>query len=134
MVRLRKEHFLVGTYNKLKMKKFGPCKVVKGHHSGNAYEVELPVDLNISPVFNILDLIEYYEGCDGDKVAEALWSILVASLATKEIEEILDSHVGKSTRRRTYDEYLVKWKGRPIEDSSWLAKEEVNHLSFPLNT
>ena len=47
MVHLRKEHFLVGTYNKLKMKKFGPCKIVKMHDSRNAYEVELPTELNI---------------------------------------------------------------------------------------
>ena len=62
MVHLRKEHFPIGTYNKLKMKKFGPCKIVKRHDSENAYEVELPADLNISLVFNILDLTEYYEG------------------------------------------------------------------------
>ena len=67
MVHLRKERFPVGTYNKLKMKKFGPCKIVKRHDFGNAYEVELPTDLNISPVFNILDLIEFYKGGDGDK-------------------------------------------------------------------
>ena len=52
MVHLRKERFLVGTYNNLKMKKFGPCKIVKRHDSRNAYEVELLVELNISPVFN----------------------------------------------------------------------------------
>ena len=67
---MKKQHFLVDTYNKLKMKKFGPCKIVKRHDSRNAYEVELPAKLNISPVFNILDLIEFYEGGDGDEVAD----------------------------------------------------------------
>ena len=71
MAHLRKEQFLVGTYNKLKMKKFGPCKIVKRHDSGNAYEVELSTELNISPVFKISDLIEYYEVGDGDEVAKA---------------------------------------------------------------
>lgn len=69
MVHLRKKHFLVGTYNKIKMKKFGPCKIVERHDFGNAYEVELSVELNISLVFNILDLTEYYGG-DGDEVSE----------------------------------------------------------------
>ena len=70
MVHLRKEHFPVGTNNKLKMKKFEPYKIVKRHDSRNAYEVELPTELNISPVFNILDLIEFYEGGDGDEVID----------------------------------------------------------------
>ena len=69
MVHLRKEHFPVGTYNKLKTKKFGPCKIVKMHDSGNAYEVELPTKLNISPIFNISNLTKFYEGGDRDKVA-----------------------------------------------------------------
>ena len=70
MVHLRKEHFVVGTYNKLKMKKFGTWKIVKRHDFQNAYEVELLVELNISLVFNILDLIEFYEGGDGDEVVD----------------------------------------------------------------
>ena len=41
------------------------------HDSGNAYEVELPIELDISLVFNILDLTEYCEGGDEDEVAEA---------------------------------------------------------------
>ena len=70
MFHLKKEHFLVGTYNKLEMKKFGPCNIVKRHDSRNAYEVEFPTELNILPVFNISNLIEYYEGGDGDEVAK----------------------------------------------------------------
>ena len=58
------------------MKKFGPCKIVKRHDSRNAYEVELPTKLNISPVFNISNLTKFYEGGDGDEVADMQWSIL----------------------------------------------------------
>ena len=134
MVQLRKEHILVGTYNKLKMKKFGPCKIVKRNDSRNAYELELPTKLNISPIFNISDLTNFYEGGDGDEVVDIQWTILVATSDAKEIEAVLGSHVGRSTRNKTYEEYLVKWKGRPIGDSSWLAREEVNHFHFSLNT
>ena len=94
MVHLRKDLFVVGTYNKLNMKKFGLWKIVKRHDSENASEVEFPAELNISPIFNILDLIEYYEGGDGDEVIQAQWSIPIASLAIKESEEILDSFLG----------------------------------------
>ena len=54
--------------------------------------------------------------------------------ATKAIEHMLDNHAGKSTRNGTYEEYLIKWKPRPVEDSSWMTREEVNHVCFPLNT
>ena len=41
MVHLKKGRFYIGTYNKLKMKKFEPCKILKNFDSDNFYEVEL---------------------------------------------------------------------------------------------
>lgn len=61
MVHLKKGRFLVGMYSKVKMKKFGPCRILRNFDSGNAYEVELPEDMDISPIFNVLDLYEYHE-------------------------------------------------------------------------
>jgi len=62
----------VGTYNKLKMKKFGPCQILRTFDSGNAYEVELPETFGISPIFNIVYLYQYHEGESSDSIEDGL--------------------------------------------------------------
>jgi hypothetical protein len=47
LAHLRKEIFPRGTYNKLKMKKIGSCKIIRKFEA-NAYEIELPDDVGIS--------------------------------------------------------------------------------------
>lgn len=88
----------MGTYNKLKMKKFGPCKILKKHDSGNAYEVELPDGINISAMFNIANLREYHEGGTEEEPVTKQCKIPAPTLEKEEIKEILDSCVGRSTR------------------------------------
>ena len=98
MVYLRKEQFLIGTYNKLKMKRFGPCKILKKHDSGNAYEVEFPEGIHISPIFNVADLTKYHDdGADEDLMLE---SCPIPTPKKEEIEEILDSRVGRNTKNK----------------------------------
>jgi hypothetical protein len=42
------------------MKKIGPCKILR-KFDANAYEIELPDDVGILPIFNVLDLYPYRE-------------------------------------------------------------------------
>ena len=58
MAYLRKERFPKGTYNKLKLKNIRPCKFLR-KFSANSYEIELPSDLHISPIFNVSDLYPF---------------------------------------------------------------------------
>jgi hypothetical protein len=41
------------------------------------------------------------------------------------MEMITDQRIGKNTRRKTYFEYLVKWKGHPTEDASWVNEFDI---------
>jgi len=60
MIRLRPERFPSGTMKKLHARSAGPFKIIRKFGS-NAYEIELPPDLGISPTFNVSDLVEYKE-------------------------------------------------------------------------
>ena len=61
LAHLRKERFPKRKYNKLKFKKIGLCRILR-NFSINAYEIELPYDIGISPIFNVADLYRYEDG------------------------------------------------------------------------
>ncbi|GLJ13208.1 hypothetical protein SUGI_0207710 [Cryptomeria japonica] len=127
-VYLRKERLPKGKHTKLLMKKVGPCKVLK-KHGLNAYEISLPSNLGISPIFNICDPTPYkghvVVGTDF-QVEEIQEDIVdIPPHAPKKPEKIIDERVIKKTINKEYKQYLVKWVGQHVEEVVWMDQAEI---------
>jgi hypothetical protein len=102
------------------MKEIGPCKILR-KFDAKSYEIELPDDVGISPIFNVSDLYPYRKyDMEGSTYQEKIqWEKQIPMEKKPQMENIVDQRIGKKINRKTYFEYLAKWKGHPIEASIW---------------
>ena len=54
----KKERLPIGKPTKLMLRKLGPCQILKKFGT-NAYEIQLPPEIGISHIFNIVDLTPF---------------------------------------------------------------------------
>ena len=126
----RKEIFTKRAYNRLKFKKIGPCGVLR-KFSTNAYEIELPPNIGISPIFNVADLYRYEDGGTGDtteRKEEIDWLRQLPTTKTLQPNKILDKILSKNTRGWEYFEYLIKWKDQLVVEATWITDTMLQKL------
>jgi hypothetical protein len=105
---------------KLDHKFFGPFKVLKKVNA-NAYELELPISMSRKhPVFNVSKLWKAL--IDEQRAYERPPPVLVEDGEEFfEIERILKERKVRGGKRQ----YLIKWKGYPDTDNTWVDEDDV---------
>ncbi|KAL6344261.1 hypothetical protein AAG906_037825 [Vitis piasezkii] len=97
----------------------------------NSYVLDLPRNMDISNIFNIKDLTLCSNPEDVITTDGPNARLPLASRLKEEIEDVIDHQI-VSTRERGYQKYLVKWKGRPLIDCTWITYGEFQDLNEDL--
>ena len=135
MVHLNKARMQQGMPTKLQMRRVGPCKVL-AKYGENAYKVDLPSDLAISPVFNIVDLIIFkreinQQSTTSPRVLQDLDTNAMPKKKPTKEDKVLESRVKKATGHQVYMEHLIKWKDQPEFEATWV--EEGHFKKFGID-
>ena len=130
MVQIKPESYPKGTYKKLHSRSAGPYKVLKKINS-NVYVLDLPKDMGISNVFNVEDLTMYHYNDDVKFAGATTIHLPPAPRLKEEIEDIVNHQV-VSIRSGGYEKYLMKWKGHPLSNCTWITDEELIALDYDL--
>ncbi|KAH7425533.1 hypothetical protein KP509_11G059400 [Ceratopteris richardii] len=104
-----------GKCSKLSPRYCGPWKIVK-KLSDVAYQLELPPDCRVHPVFHVCKLRKYISR--EDNLIQGIVSLQETDRSDHSLDKILYRRQ-KRLRNRVIQEYLVAWRGLPLTDSTW---------------
>ena len=134
MLYLNKSRLQKGIPSKLQMRRIWPCKFLE-KYGPNAYKIDLPKDMDLSPISNFKDLVPY-KGPKMDDIEyqeEMKNDVLDLKLPERkqlQVEKILDSRVKKSTRKKVYKEHLVIWMDLHEAEANWIAKSDFKKIGI----
>ena len=139
MVRIRPERIPKTFSKKLYARAMAPYSIIRKMGS-IAYLLDLPNDMDISPVFNIEDLLPYrgtfepstlpssVSAGDASKGAPTVPSL---QFSKETVDTILDDEF-MTSRDGGFRRFLVKWHGRPDSDATWIQEDDLRHLDSSL--
>ena len=99
--------------------------------TSNSYVLDLPENMDINNIFNIEDLTLCSNLEDVITNGGPNARLPLAPRLKEEIEDVIDHQI-VSTRERGYQKYIVKWKGRPLIDCTWITYGEFQDLNQDL--
>jgi hypothetical protein len=115
---------------KLAAKYSGPYKIVE-KISDVTYRLDLPPTLRIHPVFHVSRLKRYHERSQDLRIpgqeneTPPPPPVIIDGHEEWEVEDIL----AKRMFRGRYPQYLVKWKGYPVEASTWQSESDLENAA-----
>ena len=104
---------------KLLPKYSGPYKITEriGHV---AYKLKFDKNIRSHPVFHVSVLRRYNH--DENREVPPPPPVIINNEIEYEVEKILDTRI-----RRNKNQYLIKWKGYPMYDSTWESEDNIKN-------
>jgi hypothetical protein len=107
---------------KLSHRRIGPYPI-KEQLSPVTYRLQLPETMKINNVFHVDLLTPYHETKAYGPQPVQPPPILIDGDEEYEVEELIDDRYNKRKRKR---QYLVKWKGYPASENSWVDEQDLH--------
>lgn len=119
------------------MRRLGPCAILV-KYGENAYKVELPKDIALSSVFNVVELVAYKAPTPGVdyshlEVSDDANNLQMPARPSPNVEKVMSSRITKKTRCQIYWEHLTKWQGMDDVEATWVCEIEFKKLGIDQN-
>ena len=135
MVHIRSERIPKTFSKKLYARAMRPYSIIRKRGS-NAYLLDLSNDMNISPIFNVEDLLPYLgtfepstlpssvSAGEANKCAPTMPSLQYS----KEAMDIILDNEFVTSRDCGFSCFFVKWHGRLDSNATWIQEDDLRHL------